>query len=133
MTTDQLISCGLPTKVVQVLATRRSRGTRMPANPTLVKQECHGVALLGMALWRQLTAAGSSNTVAAEGTPLGQAGLSLMATKIQQQFAAQSGDNKQFVGLPNNLCGCLRNPVGRQAPAYLPACAAQAVPAADNL
>lgn len=70
----------------------------MRVNPTLVKQYARQVAPLGMALWRQLAAAGSSSSSSVTG-------LSLTAAQIRQllaTFASQSGANKQFADLPDN-------------------------------
>lgn len=83
---------------MQVLATPRCWGSRIRVNPTLVKQYARQVAPLGMVLWRQVVAAGSTASS-------GDGQLTLAPAQIRQQlalFAAQGDANKQFVELAEN-------------------------------
>lgn len=72
----------------------------MRVNPTLVKQYARQVDPLGMVLWRQVVAAGST-----AGSSSGGGRLMLAPAQIRQQlgtFAAQGDANKQFVELADN-------------------------------
>lgn len=111
---------------VQVLTTLCCRGSRMRVNPTLVKQYARQVAPLGMVLWRQVVAAGST-AGGSSSSSSGATRLTLAPAQIKQQlatFAAQGDANKQFVQLPDNrnLPSHLGVPPGRATVCALLTC-----------
>lgn len=73
-----------PTAYLQVMPTPRYQGSKMRLNPTLAKEQARRVAEMGMVLWRQVKAAGSSNN---------SSRISLAPAQIRQvlnSFAADS-------------------------------------------
>jgi len=75
----------------------------MSVNPALTKQQARQAAALGLPLWRQLVAVGSSGSSSSSSGGGGK--LDLTPKQIRQQvaaFAAQSEANSTFVSLPAN-------------------------------